>query len=693
MALRVYEFSKQHNMSNKDVLKILKDGGFDIQTHMAVLPDDAVTFLNSKLPGSAPKAEPKIVKTVVENKLEHSGTDNNSKTTTVNILQEKVSQSKPSISKVKIPEVAKAEVAPSLFIEPMTVADFAQKSGKPVNDVILTLLRQKIAASKNQVIPEKTVAQLAQFYGLNILEKKVTQESNSLQNIQREESGQENNGPKVHRLPVVVVIGHVDHGKTTLLDYIRKSRVASKEKGGITQHLGAYEAKTSHGGIVFLDTPGHEAFSLMRVRGIKVADIAILIIAADDGIMPQTIEALRHAKAVGLPIIVAINKVDKVSPAQVETIKRSLAQYDLIPEEWGGSTIVMPISAKTGQGVDALLDVIVLQSQMMELFAYDKVPARGYILESKIEKGRGSVATVICQHGHLKVGDYFVAGNATGKVSSLIDSFGKRVQQVGPSIPVQVAGFSELPEVGQLFQVVSAQDVKKFKSSSLQDFAGPTVSLKPAVKENAIAIIVKADNISSRDALLGAIARFSNKFDKEFYIVHSGVGSISESDVALARDTNSKIYGLHVKSEHNANLLAQKSGVEIKNFDIIYKLLEDLEQTLKSSQEVRKVLKKIGEATVLKTFDIKGLGVIAGSKINSGRFSKEGKVIVFRGKYKVGEGSISSLQRDKKNVKEVNAGFECGFLVNGFNEWQPEDRVECYLEVPAEGGPSDSSKK
>ncbi len=339
--------------------------------------------------------------------------------------------------------------------EAMTVADLAQAAGVPVSDVIITLLKKGVAATINQLLPEERVVELAAEYELTIEEKPEAKTEEITALSEKEE------GEWKERLPVVVIIGHVDHGKTTLLDYIRKTRVASREKGGITQHLGAYEVPTKQGSIVFLDTPGHEAFSLIRVRGIKVADIAIVIIAADDGIKPQTVEAITAAKNAGIPIVVAINKVDKVPPAQVETVKSQLSQYELVPEEWGGETIVMPISAKEGTGVDELLEVLVLQAQLMELKANTTVPARGYVLESHLEKGRGPVATVICQHGILRVGDYFAAGQATGRVSSLVDSFGKRVKQTGPSVPVQVAGLSQLAHSGDLFEVHPQKVIRK----------------------------------------------------------------------------------------------------------------------------------------------------------------------------------------------------------------------------------------
>ncbi len=704
MANRVYELSKKFGISNKELLKLLHDEGFDITSHAAAVPPQAIAIIEKKLsPGSAikpakepvskAKASAKIPEKKVEkvskevSKLKESKPEIAVKQKLEAPKVEEVSikaPEKPIVSKeaeVALPEPKKeAKEEPSaatgnaIVIAPMTVSDIAAIARKPVSEVILTLLKQGIAAAKNKILPEKVVAQLAQLYELKVVEKKQV-----VAQAQVPKRPVSQTADMVERQPIVVVIGHVDHGKTTLLDFIRKTRVAAKEKGGITQHLGAYQVSTPHGGIVFLDTPGHEAFSMMRARGIKVADIAILVIAADDGVMPQTIEAIKHAKAAQIPIIVAINKIDKATPVQIETVKRQLAQHDLAPEEWGGQTVCVPISAKFGQGVDELLEVVSLQAQLMELTASLSVPARGYVLESKLEKGRGPVATILCQQGELHVGDYFMAGTVWGKVSSLVDSFGNRVTKVGPSIPVQVAGFSVLPHTGDPFEVVAQSMLKK---NQPPEETRPGSAMTKSAEQGALNIIIKTDNASSKEALLVAIAKVSAKSPKEFNIIHAAIGMVTDSDIMLAANTHATIYGLHVKTESSSISLAQKHGVIIKHFDIIYKLLEDLEMLAQAAKPIKLVRKKIGEAIVLKVFDIKDLGVIAGAQVKSGRFTRDGKVVIWRGKQKVGEGAIKSLQRDRKAVKEVHAGFECAFLVDGFDAWEVDDRVECFNEVP-----------
>lgn len=648
--IRVYEFSKEHDVSSKDLMVLLRENGFDVQTHMSFLSPEAQTFLAKHF----------------SLKEEHVSVKQGS------VAQEKNREkSNESPKKAAAKSVLEEEVA-TLTAEPMTVADFAQKIKKPASEIILFLLRQKIIAPINFVLNEKLIELLAQHFGIPVVaaSKQAPQEAQHLTKVFA--------GAQEVRLPVVVVVGHVDHGKTTLLDFIRKTRVAAKEKGGITQHLGAYEVSTKQGELVFLDTPGHEAFSLMRVRGLRVADIAILVVAADDGVMPQTVEAIQRAKAAGLPVIVALNKIDKATSQQIEAAKVGLSRYELIPEEWGGSTVIVPISAKTGQGVDDLLDVVVLQSQVMDLLTDTKAPTKGFVLESKMEKGRGPVATVICQQGLLKIGDHFNCGSTHGKITSIVNSVGKRIMQLHPSIPGLVAGFADLPNAGDLLEVVSAKSTSRSKDLS-EDRVD--THLRASAHVNALPLILKTDNASSKEALLGAIDKISQKATRKFHIILAGVGPITEGDIMLAMETKSRVYGFHTSIETNASALANKENIPVILHDIIYRITEDLEALVAEEKVAKKVSKKIGEASVLKVFDIKGLGVIAGAFVKTGRFSRDGRVIVWRGKYKAGEGAIKSLQRDKKAVKEVHSGFECAFMIDGFSEWQVDDRVECYLEV------------
>lgn len=680
MTMRVYEFSKQCGVSSKELLKMLHDKGFDVSSHMSILSPDQINFLNKQC-NLAPQNE---------NKSPAKKQDDLAvpKETTSKPVEEKVSIKKPAESlerKVyteKTPSLEinhqpelpkKTHIAP-FVVQPMLVAQAAQALGQPVTSVIITLLKWGVVATKNQLLTEDIVTRLASHYEVDVIKPEKKEKSETKAALASSSQGESQERP-----PVVVVVGHVDHGKTTLLDFIRKTRVAAREKGGITQHLGAYEANTPQGNVVFIDTPGHEAFSKMRMRGVRVADVVVLVVAADDGVMPQTVEAIKHAKAMGVPIIVAINKVDKVEPARIEQVKQELSRYDLLAEEWGGSVIVVPISAKTGVGIDQLLEMIILQSQVMELRADVSGPARGYVLEAKLEKGRGPVATILTQHGMLHVGDFFASGTTTGRISSLIDSHGARVQSVGPSIPVRVAGFSALPEAGDYFEVVSREQYLKAKSTGI---IATNIPARTLAKENAINILIKTDTNSSKEALIGSIQKLSKKFEKQFNVINASIGDVSESDISLADTTGSIILTLHTKVGPNAQSLAQKQEVTIEQFDIIYKLLERLEAIAEGAKEIKMVREKTGEAVVRRVFDIKGLGVIAGCYVTDGRFTKDGNVIIWRGKQKIGQGKIKSLQRDKKVVKEVHAGYECAFIIDGVTDWAVDDRVECFIEVP-----------
>jgi translation initiation factor IF-2 len=700
--MRVYEFSKENGIPTKELLEVLKKEGFEVKSHMSVLTPEELDFLVKKFKSKTESAAKKITPAVSEKKVEekHEKIQTTPKslqketpkkmhqeikeaekqaTSSAQPIHKPVAKEQQVIAKETQIEkkVISEELPPTIeiAIAPMMLADAAHKMGKSINDIILTLLKWGIISNKNQIVSADIIARLAEQYQLKVIKptppKKVEISKGQIS---------VGKGEFKERLPVIVVLGHVDHGKTTLLDFIRKTRVAAKEKGGITQHIGAYEAQTPQGNIVFLDTPGHEAFSKMRMRGIKVADIAILVVAADDGIMPQTIESIKLAKSMEVPIVAAINKIDKVESTRLEIVKRQLAQHDLLPEEWGGQVIVVPISAKEGKGIDQLLEMILLQAQLMELKADVAGPAKGYVIEAKIEKGRGPVATLICQHGVVKIGDYFRCGNVIGRVSSLVNSFGQRLKEVGASIPVQVAGFEELPEAGDYFEVVSKEQQRK---------APAMIERKPSIstsrllaKEEAINLLIKADTNSSKEALIDAIEKLSKKTEKGFAIIFAGVGDVSESDVILASNTNSRIITLHAKVDPNVTVIAQHEGVRIFTFDIIYKLLESLEEMAEQAKEIKYVRKEIGEAIVLRVFDIKNVGVIAGAQVREGRFSKDGTAIVWRGNKKIGEGKILSLQRDKKTVKEVHTGFECAFLIEGLSDFAVDDRVECFLDVP-----------
>lgn len=672
--MRVYEAAKLLNISNKELLDLLAKNGFKIKSHMSSLSDDALAFVEhaiKKATKSTPAQKVKEKKAHVKPKVSAKKEVEEKPKEKIEVVEEVVKEVslEPEVEPEK-PEVDKIEPVElkEVVLEPMTVAQLAEKIEKPVSEIILTLLKKGVVSPKNQLLNERTVEDVLSAFGY--IAKKAPSA------LKKEERVAVSKGEH-ERLPVVVVLGHVDHGKTTLLDFIRETRIAEREKGGITQHLGAYEATTPQGNIVFLDTPGHEAFSNIRGRGVSVADLAILVVAADDSVMPQTIEAIKKIKRTGIPVIVAINKIDRIDPSRIEVVKSDLARYEILPEEWGGDVVCIPISAKTGKGIDKLLEMIVLQGQLMDLRTNKSKPAVGFILESKLEKGLGAVATLICQEGTLRVGDLFSAGHAIGRVVSIVDSYGKRLKEVGPSLPVQVSGFSELPHAGDHFEVIGKEKYEALKSShGLVSAPMPKKSTDQAMN-----MIIKCDSSSTKEALIESLERIFEKAKKQLNIIYSGVGNVSESDIVLASDTGSQVYGLHVKLEPTAEREAKKNLVRVHLFGIIYKLLEHIQNILEQPEAPKMVSKKIGEAIVRKVFPIKNVGVIAGSYVKEGRISREGHIIAWRGRKKIGEGSIKSLERDRNPVKEVHTGFECAFLVSGIEDWEVDDRVECYLEV------------
>lgn len=685
--MRIHEFAKKHNVLSRSLLDELKGKGIILKSHMSVIPEEGLAFLNKKYVSSK--------KNIASSKEQQVGQmEKNKNVSSVRVAGPAQKRSRPVRPsrgryafklKAESARIAKAEkeklslIEAPLIVVAMSLGEFAEKTGLPVGELIVTLLKQGKVCTINYILSADKVSELAATHDIET----VVPVSHKKKAVAKEDEDRglgKNTGDL--RLPVVVVMGHVDHGKTSLLDFIRNSRVASREKGGITQHLGAYKAETSHGDLIFLDTPGHAAFSKIRQRGASVADKAILVVAADDGIMPQTIESIKAIKELKIPLIVAINKVDKVDKTRLEIVKRQLTQHDLLPEEWGGDIVCVPISAKTGEGISDLLEMVALQTELMELKAVKDTPAQGYVLESKLEKGRGPVATVLCRQGTLRVGDFFSAGSVKGKVTSLTNSEGGRCKEVGPSTPVSVTGFDELPPVGELFRVISQESYRRERGEK-QVRSSLSSRLASVEGKEIVPLIVKADTNSSLEAVLEGIEKLSKEGDRTFFVVHSGIGNILESDAILAETTSAAIVGFYVKADNRALSYARKARVNMQVFPIIYKLFEDLEGRLKKDKKQIMERAKIGEALVLKVFDIKKLGVIAGCQVREGRFSAAGEVIIRRGRKEVGKGKIKSLQRDKKVVKEVHTGFECAFLVEGFEDWRVDDTVECYLEVPA----------
>ena len=500
----------------------------------------------------------------------------------------------------------------------------------------------------------------------------------------------------VTRAPVICVMGHVDHGKTSLLDAIRKTNVTNKEAGGITQHIGAYSVSVNGQKITFLDTPGHEAFTAMRMRGANATDIAILVVAADDGVKPQTIEAINHAKAAGIEIIVAVNKIDKPA-ANIERVKQELTEYELIAEDWGGSTIFAPVSAKTGEGIQDLLEMILLTSDILELKANPKRKARGLVIEAQLDKGRGPVATVLVQKGTLKIGDFISAGASHGKVRAMIDDKGRRVKEAGPSTPVEILGLNDVPNAGEVFLAhdndkTAKQYAETFVAQNKEKKLEETKSkmslddLFSQIQEGNLKelnLIVKADVQGSVEAVKQSLMKLTNE-EVVVKCIHGGVGAINESDVTLAATSSAIIIGFNVRPDATAKATAEREGVDIRLYRVIYQAIEDIEAAMKGMLDPVFEEKILGHAEVRQIFKASQIGNIAGSYVLDGIFQRGCKVRITREGEMIFEGELASLKRFKDDVKEVKAGFECGLVFEGFDKMQEFDIVEAYtmVEVP-----------
>lgn len=561
-----------------------------------------------------------------------------------------------------------------VVVEDMTVGEFADRLKCSVNILIIELLSRGIVANKNQLVKKSQIIKMLQDLSIPFVEPTVNTES-ALERVMEAKSS---TGIEL-RLPVVTVIGHVDHGKTSLLDYLRKTKVADKEKGGITQRVAAYEVSTKYGNVVFLDTPGHEAFSMMRERGVLIADLVILVVALDDGVKPQTVESIKKIKEFGATTVVALNKVDKVKLDRIDIVKKQLTDYGLVPDEWGGDVPFVSISAKTGQGVEELLDVVRLQADILDLKTSSVQPAQGVVLESMIEHGRGYVATVILHRGKLCTGDYFICGKTSGKVSSMENCFGKKLSCAGASVPIVIAGFSSLPEAGDIFEFASSEQVKKHKNE--QDKAViVTTNRLSSDQDGGIGVIIKASTLLSKSALLTSLKKLNEKHEVKIKIIESGIGDINESNFDLAITTGSIIYGLGVKA--NKLALAQtKKPVTVKTFDIIYKLLEDVEQLLESSRKRIVEETQIGLARVKAIFKVKSIGTIAGAAVIEGSLQKGAKVRVYRGGVVVGGGVIKTLQKERNMVTSVSENHDCAFALDNFSGWKIGDEIRCYTET------------
>ena len=592
--------------------------------------------------------------------------------------QPKQEEKKPEIKEITIPEK-------------LTIRELADAMKMQPSVIVKKLFMEGVMVTVNQEIDFDKAEEIA--LGFDIIAEKEEKVDVIAELLKEDEEDEDDMVP---RPPVVCVMGHVDHGKTSLLDAIRNTNVTRGEAGGITQHIGAYVVNIKGQKITFLDTPGHEAFTAMRMRGANATDIAVLVVAADDGVMPQTVEAISHAKAAGVEIIVAINKIDKPS-ANVERVKQELSEYELIPEDWGGSTIFVPVSAHTGEGIESLLEMILLTAEVSELKANPNREARGLVIEAQLDKGKGPVATILVQKGTLHVGDFIAAGACNGKVRAMMDDKGRRVKEAGPSTPVEILGLGDVPNAGEiLMSFESDKEAKNFagafvtenKSRLLEETKGK-LSLDNLFDQiqasdlKELPIIVKADVQGSVEAVKQSLTKLSNE-EVIVKVIHGGVGAINESDVSLAATSNAIIIGFNVRPDTTAKQLAEQEGVDLRLYKVIYQAIEDVEAAMKGMLDPVFEEKVIGHAEVRQLFKASGVGTIAGSYVLDGTFQRNCKVRITRGEDQIFEGELASLKRFKDDVKEVRAGYECGLVFNDFNDVKEEDKVEAYImvEVP-----------
>ena len=582
-------------------------------------------------------------------------------------------------------EIARKQQLKVQIPDEISVGELATRMKKTGAEVVRRLMKLGVMASLSDLIDYDTAALVAMELGCKVEHEVIVTVEERL--IDDHEDREEDLIP---RAPVVVVMGHVDHGKTSLLDYIRRSNVVSGEAGGITQHIGAYRVMVGDKPVTFLDTPGHEAFTSMRARGAMVTDIAILVVAADDGIMPQTVESINHAKAAGIPLVVAINKMD-VHGANPERIKQQLTEYELVPEEWGGETIICPISAKTGEGIDSLLENLVLLAEVQELKANPNRAAKGTVIEARLDKGRGPVMTVLVQNGTLHQGDVIIAGTSVGRARTMVNDKGQRITEAGPSIPVEISGMSEVPSAGDVFNAVDDERMarelvaeRKQQKKDAANAGNKKVSLDDLfarIQQGEMKdfnIIVKADVQGSAEAVKSSLEKLSND-EVRVRVIHSGVGAINESDVMLASTSGALIVGFNVRPDNAARDHATRMGVEMRMYRVIYDCINEIEAAMKGMLAPKFEEKVIGHVEIRQTFKVSKVGTVCGGYVQDGKIVRNSKVRVLRDNVVVYEGDLASLRRFKDDVKEVASGYECGLQVEKFNDIKEGDIIEVFV--------------
>ena len=684
--VRVYEYAKEIGKQSKDIISVLKDAEIEVSNHMSMLTEEGLAKLDSvfkKVKKEQPKGNNKNNKT--ENNQQKNDNKKAKKKKSKKEKNKKSHKQQPAIIEAPTEETISEDTI--LVKDGMTVGELSEVLSVSSTELIKKLFMElKIMANINQSLTLEQIELIAMDYGKEIQEEvEINKEDLDLYfEVEDDEKDLK------ERAPIVTIMGHVDHGKTTLLDTIRNTRVTAGEAGGITQHIGAYQVRAKDKKITFLDTPGHAAFTTMRARGAKITDVTILVVAADDGVMPQTIEAINHAKAAEVPIIVAVNKMDKPQ-ANPDRVMNELVEYGLISEEWGGDTIFVPISALKGEGIDELLENILLVTEMQELKANPNRLALGTVIEAKLDKGRGAVATLLVQNGTLNVGDPLVVGNTFGRVRAMINDRNKNINVAKPSTPVEITGLQDVPNAGDRFVVFGDEKTaRQIGEKRQQQYIETTRQASSAVSLDTLFeqmkqgemkdlnIIIKADVQGSVEALAMSLA----KIDVEgvnVRIIHTGVGAINESDITLAVASNAVVIGFNVRPDGNAKQMAQTEQVDIRLHSIIYKVIEEIEAAMTGLLDPEFVEKVIGLAEVRQVYKVSKIGTIAGAYVTEGKVSRDGKVRVIRDSVVIYEGEIDTLRRFKDDVKEVQSGYECGMTVENFNDIKEGDVFEVYI--------------
>ncbi len=684
--IRVYELAKELNVQSKDLISLLEEEfGIEVKNHMSVIDDEDAALIKEMLEEQAEDAEANGKKQSIIDEYENDLNES------VNVVVKK-SKNKGREKDAEGKQLGSEEVIDGSVIEmenTITVKELADKLKQPGTEVIKQLMFLGVMAAINQEVDFATAEKLAAKFNTEVVLKEDQlisdeEEADITEEIDEEEEGEN----YIKRPPVVTVMGHVDHGKTSLLDAIRKTKVTNSEAGGITQHIGAYMAKVNNELITFLDTPGHEAFTAMRARGAQITDIVILVVAADDGIMPQTAEAINHCKAAGVPMIVAINKMDKPG-ANPDKVKQELTEYGLVVEDWGGDVICVPVSAKTGENLDTLLEMVLLTAEMEEVIADPSRKAKGTVIEAKLDKARGSVASLLVQNGTLKVGDSIIVGTTYGRIRAMFDHTGKKLKEAGPSVPVEILGLSEVPAAGDKFYVVKDEKTARNmadsrKESQRNDYLSSTrVSLEDLYsqiqegKVKELGLIVKADVQGSVQALNQSLEKLSTDSVK-VRVIHGAVGAISEADVTLAKASSAIILGFNVRPDNNAVAAADRDNVDIKTYRIIYDAIDDVKAAMIGMLEPEYKEVILGTAEVRLVYKISNVGTVAGCYVTNGKIVRNASIRLVRNGIVILESTLSSLKRFKDDAKEVASGYECGLTVEKYNDLKEGDIIEAF---------------